>query len=287
MLLGTSNIYVISLMNSTADKPSGQFLGLIVMNHWLGKVWIRIWDILIILLLSLFHLENRVCLSHGVQVAGAAWHAATRIVAGVGDLVQRIRDGRTGPILGGRVIDRSGDTVCDLHRAHGDEERGFLGLASKPMSMVLSGLTSKPLGRFLIGLGLKTDSDGLSVVWSQNHWDSFLWFGLKTSGDGFLWFGLKISGDGFLWFGLKISGDGFLRFGLKTGGDSFWRFSLKTCCDGFLVWTSKPAATVWWFVPQNHRNGFLVCASKPSRLRFVGCTMKPTGGQWRGTRIEI
>jgi hypothetical protein len=51
----------------------------------------------------------------------------TRIVAGVGDLVQRIRDGRTGRILDGRVIERSGGAVCGLHRAHGDEERGFLG----------------------------------------------------------------------------------------------------------------------------------------------------------------
>jgi hypothetical protein len=33
--------------------------------------------------------ENRVCLSCGVQVAGAAWRAAIRIMAGVGDLVQR------------------------------------------------------------------------------------------------------------------------------------------------------------------------------------------------------
>jgi uncharacterized membrane protein (GlpM family) len=39
-----------------------------------------------VFLLSLFHLVNRVCLSRGVQVAGAAWRAATRIMAGVGDL---------------------------------------------------------------------------------------------------------------------------------------------------------------------------------------------------------
>jgi hypothetical protein len=74
----------------------------------------------------LFHLENRLCLSHGVQVAGVAWHAATRIMAGVGDLVQRTGDGRTGRVLGGRVIERSGGTVCGLHRERRDEERGFL-----------------------------------------------------------------------------------------------------------------------------------------------------------------
>jgi hypothetical protein len=54
-----------------------------------------------VLLLSLFHLENHVCLSHGVQVAGVAWRAAMRIMAGVEDLVQRTGDGRTGRILGG------------------------------------------------------------------------------------------------------------------------------------------------------------------------------------------
>jgi hypothetical protein len=48
-------------------------------------------------------------------------------VVGVGDLVQRTGDGRTGRVLGGRTIGRSGDVVCGLHHACGDEERGFLG----------------------------------------------------------------------------------------------------------------------------------------------------------------
>jgi hypothetical protein len=127
-------------------------------------------------------LENRVCLSHGVQVTGAAWHAATRIVAGVGDLLQRTGDGYTCQVLGGRMIERSSSIVCDLHRAYGDEERGFLGCASKPRSTVcewfdlkiaqtvshrfgpqnrwrrfVSGLASKQFGRFL-------------PVWPQNRW---------------------------------------------------------------------------------------------------------------------
>jgi hypothetical protein len=66
-------------------------------------------------------------LSHGVQVAGAAWRAVMRIIAEVGDLGQRTRDGRTGRVLSGRGIERSGDVVCSLHRARGDEEREFLG----------------------------------------------------------------------------------------------------------------------------------------------------------------
>jgi hypothetical protein len=65
-------------------------------------------------------LENRVCLSCGVQVAGAAWRAAMRTVAGVGDLVQRIRDGRTGQVLGGRAVETSGGAVCGLHLVRGD-----------------------------------------------------------------------------------------------------------------------------------------------------------------------
>jgi hypothetical protein len=71
-------------------------------------------------LLFLFRSENRVCLSRGVSVAGAAWRAATRTVAGVGDLVQRTGDGRTGRVLGGRAVERSGDVVCGLHLARGD-----------------------------------------------------------------------------------------------------------------------------------------------------------------------
>jgi hypothetical protein len=48
-------------------------------------------------------------------------------VAGVGDLVQRIRDGRTGWVLGGRAIKKSDDVMCDLHHVRRDEERRFLG----------------------------------------------------------------------------------------------------------------------------------------------------------------
>jgi hypothetical protein len=80
-----------------------------------------------VFLSSLFHLENRVCLSRGVQVVGAAWYAATRIVVGVGDLMQRTGDGSTGQVLSGRAIERSGGALCSLHRAHGNEERRFLG----------------------------------------------------------------------------------------------------------------------------------------------------------------
>jgi hypothetical protein len=41
--------------------------------------------------------------------------------------VQRTRNGRTGQVLGGRAVERSGGTVCGLHLAHRDKEHGFLG----------------------------------------------------------------------------------------------------------------------------------------------------------------
>jgi hypothetical protein len=82
---------------------------------------------LVVLPLSLFRLENHDCLSRGVLMAGVAWWAVTRIVVRVEDVVQRTGDGRTYRILSGRVIGRSGDAVCGLHRARGDEEHMFLG----------------------------------------------------------------------------------------------------------------------------------------------------------------
>jgi hypothetical protein len=82
---------------------------------------------LVVLPLFFILLENRVCLSRDVKVAGAAWHAVTLIVAGVGDLVQRTADGCTGRVLSGQAIERSGGAVCGLHCARGDEEREFIG----------------------------------------------------------------------------------------------------------------------------------------------------------------
>jgi hypothetical protein len=65
-------------------------------------------------------------LSRDVHMAGATWRAATWVVVGVGDLVQSIRDGHTGWVLSGLMIERSSDAVCGLYRARGDEEREFL-----------------------------------------------------------------------------------------------------------------------------------------------------------------
>jgi hypothetical protein len=61
--------------------------------------------------------ENHICLSRGVQVTGVAWWEAMRIVVGVGNIVQRTKDGRTGRVLSGQTIDRSGDAICGLYHA--------------------------------------------------------------------------------------------------------------------------------------------------------------------------
>jgi hypothetical protein len=52
---------------------------------------------------------------------------------------------RTGHVLSGQMIKRSGDTVCGLHNAQEDEKREFLGLTSKPRLMVSLSLSSKPV----------------------------------------------------------------------------------------------------------------------------------------------
>jgi hypothetical protein len=93
-------------------------------------------------------------LSCGVQVAGAAWRAAMRIMVGVGDLVQRTRDDRTSRVLGGRTIRRSGDVMCGLHRTRGDDEHVFF---VEPQNQGGGGFPD---------LGLKTGRYGL-VIWDS------------------------------------------------------------------------------------------------------------------------
>jgi hypothetical protein len=84
----------------------------------------------------------------------------------------------TGRVLGGQTIERSGDAVYSLHYAQGDEERGFLGLASNPRSTVSLSLSSKPVATVL-------------VVWSQNHSLGFLGLGLKTGRCGLVIWPIK------------------------------------------------------------------------------------------------
>jgi hypothetical protein len=67
----------------------------------------------------LVHVENRVCLSRGVQVASATWRATMRIMAGVRDLVQMTSDGQAQVRYS--VAGRSGSRVtpcaiCTVHK---------------------------------------------------------------------------------------------------------------------------------------------------------------------------
>jgi hypothetical protein len=68
------------------------------------------------------------------------------------------------------------------------------------------------------------------------------------------------------------------RFLLVWSENRWWVswLSIKTkVATGFKVCASKLTAMIWWFDAQNHHNGFLVCVSKPSGLRFVGYVTKP------------
>jgi hypothetical protein len=56
-----------------------------------------------------------------------------------------------GRVLGGRMIEKSGNAVCGLHRSQGDEECRSLGLAFKPRSTVYQ------------WFGLKTTRSGFPV----------------------------------------------------------------------------------------------------------------------------
>jgi hypothetical protein len=140
--------------------------------------------------------------------------------------MQRTRDGQA--LVGYSVAGRSGGQVtpCAVCTVH--------------MEMRSACFLVEPQNQGQVSwLSLKTKVDGLSVVWPQNHWDSFLRFGLKTDGDGFalvwppklvvmvspgltsklvaqiFWFGLQNRQLRFGDLGLK-SPRWFLGLGLKT-----------------------------------------------------------------------
>jgi hypothetical protein len=85
-----------------------------------------------------------------------------------------------GRVLNGRTIRILGDAVCGLHRARGDNKRGFFGEASKPWSTayqwfglkttgtVFSGLASKPVVTVYSGLASKLVPSGFPVYASKS-----------------------------------------------------------------------------------------------------------------------
>jgi hypothetical protein len=87
-------------------------------------------------------------MSHGVQVAGAAWRAATRTVVGVGDLVQRTGNGRTYSVAGHSRDRVAPCAICTWHVE--TRSADFLVEPQNQGRRFVSGLPSKPLGRFLL-----------------------------------------------------------------------------------------------------------------------------------------
>jgi hypothetical protein len=79
----------------------------------------------------------------------------------------------TGWVLGDWTIESRVTSCAILHRAQGDDEREFLGLASKSRSTVSPSLASKPVATVLL-------------VWPQNHSLGFLGLGLKFSSRGLM-----------------------------------------------------------------------------------------------------
>jgi hypothetical protein len=112
----------------------------------------------------MFRLENHVCLSRGVQVVGVAWR------------------------VGDPVADDWGWSHRSGTRWPSNREVGW--------RCVRSVSCTWSRGTHISWLSLKTKVDGLSVVWPQNHWDSFLVEPQNQGGGGFPSLGLKISSYG-------------------------------------------------------------------------------------------
>jgi hypothetical protein len=103
------------------------------------------------------------------------WHVATRIVTGVGDLVQKIGDSRSmAGRLGGRVMPCA---VCIMHVE--TRSASFLVEPQNQCRRFVSGLASKPLEQFL-RFDLKTGDDSFLVESQNQGGGEFLGLGLKT-----------------------------------------------------------------------------------------------------------
>jgi hypothetical protein len=154
----TSN-FVIFIVNGfikgEIKKPNGQFLDLIVMSYCLARFKLKFrkfW----FLPLFLFRLENRVCLSRDVQVTCAIWRTVTRIMTGVGDLLQRTRDDEAQVEYSVTERSRGRVMLCAVCTIH--EETRSASFLIEPQNQgrrFVSGLASRLLGRFVSGLASK------------------------------------------------------------------------------------------------------------------------------------
>jgi hypothetical protein len=220
------------LIKGKIEKSSGQFLSLIMMSHWLDKVWIQIWDILIVLSLSF-------------GLCGAS-HLLVPWCAG----------------------DRCGmacnDEDCGRSRRHGAEDRECSQRSSTRWPgdwevrwhCVRSTLCTWRWETRLFWLSLKTKVDCLSVIWPQNYWDGLSVVWPQNHWDSFSYFGFKIGGDGFSQFDLKTGGLGFL---VVPQNQSRWFINVlasKPLRQFLLIWLQnrwRRFLSVW---PQNRWHGF-------------------------------
>jgi hypothetical protein len=183
------------------------------MSHWLGDVYIRIWDI------SVF---TFIFVSFGESCLLVSWCVGDRCGMMSSD-EDRDRNRRPGAEDWG-WSHRLGTRWPD------DWEIGWYYVRSTPCTW--------RRGAWVSCLSLKTKVNGLSVVWTQNHWDGFVRFHLKIGGDGFSLFGLKTIGRFFGWAS-KLRWWRVFRFGPQNWQIQFVDFALKI------------TATVSWFEPQN------------------------------------
>jgi hypothetical protein len=65
------------LIKGEIEKPSGPLLGLIVMSHWLGEIWIRIWDSFILFFFYLCFVR-RITFACLVVCRRQVWHDMQR-----------------------------------------------------------------------------------------------------------------------------------------------------------------------------------------------------------------
>jgi hypothetical protein len=65
--------FIVNGLKGEIEKASGQFLGLIVMSHWLGEVWIRIWDSFV-LFFFYFCFVWRIVFSYLMVCRWQMWH---------------------------------------------------------------------------------------------------------------------------------------------------------------------------------------------------------------------
>jgi hypothetical protein len=143
------------------QKLSGQFLGLIVMSHWLGEVWIRIRDNFVLFFFYLCFVGESCLL--------VSWYVGGRCDMTCSD-EDRDRSRRPG-------VEDWGWSHRSGTRWSGNREVGWRRVRSAPVTW--------RLGAWVFWLSLKTKVDG------------FWRFDLKTCCDGFCRFGLKTGGDGF------------------------------------------------------------------------------------------